>query len=191
MPAFSSAWPPAHFLRSSSQDMAWRCRTHKRTRPRYVPSMHLFEPIHTLPEFLNQVVVSCGIGLVGIAGAKATEHARALTAGDRKADEMDALAREIDSFRRRRELADVKEDRDWNDVSVDRYGSIVVTPEVVPELESHDDLEAFDRLLMDSPAARRLRTTSEEGGLRRSGRSDSLPEPTDFRAVEDDAEDEG
>lgn len=143
--------------------------------------MHFLDPVHSLPEFINHVMVSCGIGLAGIAGAKATEEARALTAGDQKADRMDALARDIDSRRRRKELANVGRDRDWNDVGVDRYANVVVEPEVVPELESRDDLEAFDKLLMDSPAAKRF--ISKKG---RFEKRKKLPGPTEFKFEDED-----
>lgn len=157
------------------QAVARRATLCKRRRVTYPRSMHFLDPVHNIPEFINHVVISCGIGLAGIAGAKATEGARALTAGDRKADHMDSLARDIDSMRRRRELADVDQERDWNDVGVDRYANVVVVPEVVPELESHDDLQAFDKLLMESPTARHSPSKTESGDVRKT-----LPEPTEF-----------
>ncbi|PXF41244.1 hypothetical protein BWQ96_09004 [Gracilariopsis chorda] len=106
-----------------------------------------FEAAHALPQLVNHLVVSCGIGLAGIVGAKATEEVRALSAGDSQADEMATLALEIDSFRRRNELAARPGDRDWTEVTVDRFSNVVVAPELVPELDSYDDLKAFDRLL--------------------------------------------
>lgn len=161
------------------------CRlTPKRKRSKYQTGM-LFEPIHTLPEFLNQVVVSCGIGIMGIAGAKATEQARALIEADRKADYMDALALEMDSARRRQELSDVRGERDWNDVSVDRLSNTYVEPEVVAELGSHDELEAFDRLLLDSPAAKKTFPGAKKLELRIP---ESLPEPSEFEIEEEDIE---
>ncbi|KAI0567029.1 hypothetical protein FGB62_5g539 [Gracilaria domingensis] len=112
-----------------------------------------FDTGNALPQLVNHLIVSCGIGLAGIVGAKATEEVRALTAGDQRADEMTALAVEIDSFRRRKELASSPGDRDWADVTVDRFSNIMVVPEPVPELESQDDLNAFDRLLTQSVGA--------------------------------------
>lgn len=147
--------------------------------------MILVDPVHSLPELVNQIMVSCGIGLAGIVGAKATEEVRALTAGEQRADYMDALGMDIDSFCRRRELAEAAGDRDWNDVSVDKFSNIIVVSEAVPELESHDDLQAFDQLLKESPAAkRRLR---EEGrmGVRENDR-DLLPKASEFVFEEED-----
>lgn len=160
-----------------------RRRTIYRTPDIQIPvcSLHFLEPVHTLPEFINHLVVSCGIGLAGIAGAKATEGARALTAGDRKADRMDQLARDIDSRRRRKELANIGHERNWNDVGVDRYANVFVEPEIVPEIESHDDLEAFDKLLMDSPAAKRFSSQKEYPDINRR-----LPDPTEFECQDED-----
>ncbi|CAN8065155.1 unnamed protein product [Agarophyton chilense] len=109
-----------------------------------------FDAAHVIPQLVNHLIVSCGIGFAGIVGAKATEEVRALTAGDQRADEMTALAVEIDSFRRRKELASSPGDRDWADVTVDRFSNIMVVSESVPELESQDDLNAFDKLLTQS-----------------------------------------
>lgn len=106
-----------------------------------------FDAAHALPQLVNHLVVSCGIGLAGIVGAKATEEVRALSAGDAQADEMTSLALQIDSFRRRNELAAAPGDRDWTQVRVDSFSNVVVAPELVPELDSHEDLQAFDRLL--------------------------------------------
>lgn len=178
----SAIAPSSFFSKVAVPGLSGRCHIPKRRRVQYRTRM-LFEPIHTLPEFLNQVAVSCGIGFMGIAGAKATQQARALIEGDRKSEYMDALAKEIDSARRRRELADVREERDWNDVSVDRFANIYVEPEVVPEMEAYDDLEAFDKLLMDSPASKRALSDAKKLEMRIP---DFLPEPSEFETEEDD-----
>lgn len=180
--SFVSTLPRSPFRGNDVQQVvARRATLCKRRRVTYCTSMHFLDPVHNLPEFINHVMISCGIGLAGIAGAKATEGARALTAGDQKADHMDALARDIDSLRRRRELANVGRDRDWDDVGVDRYANVVVVPEVVPELESHDDLEAFDKLLMESPTAKHFPSEPESGIVRKT-----LPEPTEFEFEDED-----
>lgn len=160
-----------------------RRRATHRTSKRQCPalSIHFLEPAYALPEFINHLVTSCGIGLAGIAGAKATEEARALTAGDKKAERMDQLAKDIDSRRRRKELANVGRERDWDDVGVDRYANVVVEPEVVPELESHDDLEAFDKLLMDAPAAKRMAPKKKFPDVYRR-----LPDPAEFEFEDED-----
>ncbi|CDF39884.1 unnamed protein product [Chondrus crispus] len=94
---------------------------------------------------------------------------------------MDELARDIDSLRRRKELANVSRERDWDDVGVDRYANVVVEPEVVPELESHDDLEAFDKLLMDAPAAKRMAPKKRFPDVHMR-----LPDPAEFEFEDDD-----
>lgn len=142
------------------------------------------DPVNTLPEFITHIIASCGIGLAGIVGAKATEEVRALTHGDRRADYFDALARDVDSVRRRQELAAQAGDRDWNDVAVDKFSNLLVVPEEVPENESYDDLRAFDRLLRDSPASRRSLRQSELT----SRLQQTLPDPSEFQLEDDDDE---
>lgn len=115
--------------------------------------MHLLDPIHSLPEFVNQLIVSCGIGFAGIAGAKATERARALTAGDHQAERMETAALEIDRLRRRKELEQVRGVREWDDIRVDRFGGVKVWVEEVPEIGGGDELREFDRLLGDIPSS--------------------------------------
>lgn len=78
---------------------------------------------------------------------------------------------DIDSTRRRKELADVKPDRDWTDVGVDKYSNIRVVPEKVPELGQQDELNAFDRILSEAPATKRLDDLRNEL---------QIPGPTDF-----------
>lgn len=128
---------------------------------------------------MSQLVVSCGIGIAGIVGAKATEEVRAMASSERRADYMDALSVDIDSYRRRKELADAAGNRDWGDVDVDRFSNVVVTPDHVPALDSHDDLQAFDRMLMNAPAAQR----EKEQMLKQA-----LPEPSEFVFSDDDGD---
>lgn len=110
--------------------------------------MHFLDPVHTLPEFINHLVASCGLGFAGIVGAKATEHARALKAGDSQAERMEAVALRIDSMRRRAELARVRGGvRNWEDVAVDRFGGVRVRIEDVPEIEGVEEMRKFDQLL--------------------------------------------
>lgn len=119
----------------------------------------LFQHTHTALEMVNQLVVSCSIGLAGIVGGKATEQVRELTHSDARMQAMDRLSGEIDSMRRRRELAtniDKKEDglgspRDWSDVAVDKLSNIVVVEDEVPPTLGvvSDELTRFDSLLID------------------------------------------
>lgn len=119
----------------------------------------LLQHTQTALGVVNLLVVSCGIGLAGIVGGKATEQVRQLMHSDARMQAMDRLSGEIDSMRRRRELAtniDKKDDglgspRDWSDVAVDKlYNVVVVEDEVPPTLGSvSDELTRFDSLLID------------------------------------------
>lgn len=140
------------------------------------------DPTQTLPDLVHHLIMSCGIGLVGLVGTKATEDARAFTAGDRRADYMEKLATDIDSFRRRKELATRPGNRDWADVGVDKFSNAVVIPESIPELESANDLEAFDRLLEESRPTEEL----DEATSKRTLPSDVLVDPSDFLFAHDD-----
>lgn len=126
--------------------------------------MIILDHILTFPDLVNNLTVTLGIGLAGIVGAKATEEVRALTEGERRADYFDALASDIDSFRRRKELSEGPGNRDWADVGVDRFSNVVVVPEHVPEICGMEEMSEFDRLLQDAPAARRLRAEGEVEG---------------------------
>lgn len=137
----------------------WTCRRRRAIAPsvanrpvaRTTPRQ-LLPHLHSLPELMNQLIMSCGVGLAGIVGSKATSQVRALTEGDRRADAMEALASDIDSLRRRKELKEGRGVRDWSDVCVDKLSNVVVVPQTVPLLEAKDELDAFDSLLGDVKA---------------------------------------
>lgn len=160
-----------------------REKTHKlvATSSKRRVRMLFLDPIHTMPEFMNQLIVSCGVGIMGVVGSKVTEEARSLQQADHRAEKMDTLNADIESFQRRRELANVKMNRGWGDVKIDRYSNVLVEAEEVPELESEDDLEAFDRLLMDSPAAKRL-----VNGQQTFQPDSSIPDVQDYLLDEED-----
>lgn len=105
---------------------------------------------HTLAEFANQLIVSCGVGLTGIFGGKVTERTRLMLHGDRKQDAMEKISAEVDSFRRRKELREnvsSERVRDWSDVNVDSLANVVVVQPPVPPLAAYDELHRFDSLL--------------------------------------------
>lgn len=61
---------------------------------------------------------------------------------------MEAVALQIDSARRRAELARVRKgEREWDDVAVDRFAGVRVWMEDVPEIGGVDEMKEFDRLL--------------------------------------------
>lgn len=106
--------------------------------------------VHTMTEFANHIIVSCGVGLAGIFGGKVTERTRLMLHGDRKQDAMEKISAELDSFRRRKELREnvsTERVRDWGDVNVDSLANVVVVQPPVPPLAAYDELHRFDSLL--------------------------------------------
>ena len=138
----------------------------------------LVDHVVSFPEFLSSLSLSLGLGFAGIVGGKATAGARAMIESDRRADYFDALASDIDSFKRRQELAEGPGNRDWQDVAVDRFSNVNVVPEAVPTLSAMDEMTEFDRLLNDAPAAKRLARGTEG--------TSSLPQPGEFQGFDDD-----
>lgn len=138
--------------------------------------------VHTVAEFLNQLVVPCGVGLTGILGSKVTEKTRLMIQGDRKRDAMEILSAELDGFRRRKELRENisggERTREWADINVDSLSNIVVVQPPVPPLAAREELERFDSLLgcPDTPVIRAQIVTGDS----------SLPSPSEFILQDDD-----
>lgn len=149
-----------------------------RSRPRIAPTQ-LLQHAHSLPDIINQLVISCGVGLAGIVGSKATEQVRALTEGDQRADAMEKIALEIDSFRRRKELSEHPGDRDWSDVGVDKLSNIVITEEHVPMLRAHDEFQVFDSLLGANDNISSSASTSSSKYIHKNIFV-QLPQPSEF-----------
>lgn len=131
--------------------------------------MQLVSHVHTMTEFANHLIVSCGVGLAGIFGGKVTEHTRLLLHGDRKQDMMEKMSAEVDSFRRRKELREnvsTERIRDWSDVNVDSLANVVVVQPSVPPLPAYDELHRFDSLLGHSdPNVINGKTSMDESSL--------------------------
>lgn len=139
--AFVAATPLLRLRRVSP------CATSPARRARAPPRSLLETTVHTLPDLAQQLLVSCGVGLAGLVGAKATEQARAFVAGDRRAEALRAISADLDSQRRRAELASNPGDRDWTDMRVDKLANRVVVQAQVPSLPQADELDRFDSLL--------------------------------------------
>lgn len=121
---------------------------------RSVPGMHFLEAAHTAADFFQHVWISCGVGLIGIVGARATRQARALMesqyAAERRMLEQEVWKRD----RRRMELAQGG-NRDWQQVLVDADDNYVVTDNSSPHFVSVDDeFTSFDRILNASAEQR-------------------------------------
>lgn len=166
----------------------------------------LVQHVSTMAEIIGQFILSCGVGFAGIVGNKATERARLVIGGERRAEAMEKLALEIDSFRRRKELAEgaavvlkenendknqtsnVELERDWVDVGVDKLSNVVVVPEDVPLLGVNDELLKFDSLL-GLEGTRFLkqnnRKSDSEDSIGRKGKTIQLPEASEF-VLDDD-----
>lgn len=162
----------------------------------------LFQHTYTVLEVVNTLVVSCGIGLAGIVGGKATEQVRQLTHSDARMQAMERLSGEIDSVRRRRELAtniDKKEDglgspREWSDVAVDKLANIVVVEDEVPPTLGpvSDELTRFDSLLIDRykqqnhHVSKPLPSQPPHSGNHSSETVTGVIKPSDFLLDDDD-----
>lgn len=111
--------------------------------------MHFLDPVHSLPEFISHVFVSCSLGLAGIFGAKATSHARALHRGDMRTRQLEEAGRKKESERRRSELREGvgQAGRDWTDIQVDRWAGVKVKVEELPRLGALDEMKQWDRRL--------------------------------------------
>lgn len=155
--------------------------------------MHFLDPAHTMPEFVSHVLASCGFGLAGIVGAYATRDVRAVVGSERREKRVLDMREDIARFRRRKELGEGARPRDWDDVVVDRHENVVVVQEEVPEFDFEEDgaLKAFDRLLLDSPAAQRaaaqrLETREAARAKRRMNNPPVLPSPDEYDLAEDE-----
>lgn len=188
--AFLPALPPQRALLSLVTPSGWACGQRRpntvspsRRKSRTVPRQ-LLPHIHTLPELVNQLIVSCGVGLAGIVGSKATSQVRAFTEGDRRADAMESLASDIDSLRRRQELSRGCGNREWDEVGVDKLSNIFVVPGTVPSLEAKDELDAFDSLLGGVEGAGSKNSNNSLSSPSASGhdsrQSMPLPPPSEF-----------
>lgn len=171
----SSSYHGSRPLCQSKKKPSPSARHHTRTTP-----TQILQHVHTFPEIMNQLVISCGVGLAGIVGNKATEQVRALTEGNRRADSMDKLASEIDSFRRRKELAEQPGNRDWSDVRVDKLSNVIVVEKPVPLLKARDELKAFDSLLSSTDSASASLSSPIIDSRNSRGTDAQLPHPSEF-----------
>lgn len=174
-PSFVAPLPPGRLgcgLRTARSPARPRLAAASPRRPRSSATrMSFLGAVHTAPEFIAHVLASCGAGLFGLVGFRATRGPRALMAARFAADRRaEAEARHVRALRRA-ELAEgarLGVARDWADMDVDAADNLLV-PLSASMLGGASQFRAFDSALgdvgdMDRKIAAGAEEREREGG---------------------------